>query len=49
VSSSDLKSLDFTGWAQESFDIATETVYPDFVEGQDPDQAYMDAAKPIID
>jgi len=39
---------EFSEWAMEGFDMAKEDVYPDFVEGQDPDQAYIDFAKPLV-
>lgn len=49
VSSSDLKAQDFNGWAKESLEMAETFVYPNFVSGEDPDQAYIDAAKPVCE
>lgn len=49
IDSSAIKSGQFSVWAQEGQDMASEFVYPDFVEGQDPDQAYIDKAKPVLE
>lgn len=48
VAEEDIKSKQFTAWAQESLDMAEKDVYPDFVEGQDPDQAYIDHNAPLV-
>lgn len=37
------------GWAQESFEVAKDYAYADFVEGEDPDQEYIDKALPILE
>lgn len=34
---------DFDEWAAESLTLSETFVYPDFVEGEDPDQDYIDA------
>ena len=37
---------EFPTWASEGYDMSKELVYPDFVEGQDPDQDYIDENLP---
>jgi len=49
VPASGLKAGDFKGWAADSMAEAKSVVYPDFVKGEDPDQAYIDAGKPICE
>lgn len=48
VSDSEIKAKQFTVWANESLEMAEQDVYPDFVEGEDPDQAYKDKNVPLI-
>jgi len=47
--SSKLDAGNFQSWADEGHQLSETIVYPDFVEGQDPDQAYIDAAMPLIE
>ena len=35
---------DYMSWANQSFELSEKDVYPDFVTGEDPDQAYIDQA-----
>jgi hypothetical protein len=40
VNSADILPEDFEGWANESYDIAVNYVYPGFVTGQTPSASY---------
>ena len=40
---------DFMGWAQDSFEIAVNYVYPDFTTGQVPLTTYDNTAIPILE
>lgn len=48
ISSSEINAGNFSEWAQEGEQISESFVYPDFVDGEDPDQDYIDAGMPII-
>ena len=39
----------FADWATESLVMSEQLVYPTFVEGKKPDQAYIDMAKPQLE
>jgi hypothetical protein len=48
VNSANILSEDYMGWANQSFDISVNYVYPGFVTGSTPSTQYQNTAKPIV-
>jgi hypothetical protein len=48
VNSSSILPEDYQGWANESYDIAVNYVYPGFVTGQTPSTTYKNTAIPVL-
>ncbi len=48
VNSTSILPEDYEGWANESYDIAVNYVYPGFVTGQTPSTEYKNTAIPVL-
>ena len=49
ANTSELLSMDFLGWAQQSYQIAIDHVYPGFTTGQTPTTTYDNQAIPAVE
>jgi len=49
VSSTSIKSENYSAWANDSYNLAIKYVYPGFVAGQTPSSTYDNTAIPVVE